>query len=99
MDPGGYLGSLLAWCRVLSGLRRAVHLAGENTVSSRKKAFVNYNYSKLLCQANVAPSFHLFPIVECKLEMNGKNWKQKGLKVSNPFHSAADLAQSVRGDA
>jgi len=33
------------------------------------------------------------------LEMNGKNWKQKGLKVSNPFHSAADLAQSVRGDA
>ena len=68
-------------------------------MSSRRNAFVKYSYSKLLGLANVAPGFHLFPIVECKLEMNGKNWKQKGLKVSNPFHSAADLAQSVRGDA
>jgi len=68
-------------------------------VSSRRNAFVKYSYSKLLGLANVAPGFHLFPIIKSTLEMNGKNWKQKGLKVSNPFHSAADLAQSVRGDA
>jgi len=68
-------------------------------VSSRKKAFVNYSHLRLLCQVNVAPNFHLFPIIKCTLEMNGKDWKQKGLKVSNPFHCAADLAQSVRGDA
>ena len=99
VDLGGYLGSLLAWRRELSGLGRVGHLAGENSVSSRKNAFVNYSYLKLLCQANVEPSFHLFPIIKCKMEMNGRNWKQKGLKVSNPFHSAARLTQSVRGDA
>jgi hypothetical protein len=68
-------------------------------VSSRKNAFVKYSYSSLLCQANVAPRFHLFPIIKSTLEMNGKDWKQKGMKVSDLFHSAADLAQSVRGDA
>jgi hypothetical protein len=68
-------------------------------VSNRQNAFVNYGYSNLLRQANVAPSFHSFPIIKCAMEMNGKNWKQKCLKVSTYFHSAADLAQSVRGDA
>jgi hypothetical protein len=68
-------------------------------VSSLKNAIVNYRNSKLLCEANVAPRFHLFPIIECTLEMNGKDWKQEGLKVSNPFHCASRLAQSVRGDA
>ena len=68
-------------------------------MSSRKNAFVNYSYSKLFCQANVAPGFHLFPIIKCALEMNGKDWKQKGRNISNYFHFAADLAQSVRGDA
>jgi hypothetical protein len=57
-------------------------------VSSRKNVFVNYSYSKLLV-----------PVSKSTSKMNGKNWKQKALKVSNLFHSAARLAQSVRGDA
>jgi hypothetical protein len=53
----------------------------------------------VVTQTGAAQGSHLFPIIKGALEINGKDWKQKALNVSNPFHSAPDLARSDREDA
>jgi hypothetical protein len=60
---------------------------------------VNCSDSKRLREPYTAQSFHLFPIIQGTLEINGKNWKQKAQNLSSYFHSAAHLARSDRGDA
>jgi hypothetical protein len=42
--------------------------------------------SKCLRKSKAEQGFQSFPIIKSPLEINGKNWKQKGLKVSNHFH-------------
>ena len=93
VDPSGDRRGLPNWHRQLPGLRRADHLAGENTLSGCKNTFVYCSKSKRLGRASVAPSFHLFPIIQGTLEIVGKNWKQKASNVSKRFHPAADLVR------
>jgi hypothetical protein len=55
--------------------------------------------SKCLRKSKAEQGFQSFPIIKSTLEINGKNWKQEGLKVSNHCHLRSDLARSVREDA
>lgn len=52
----------------------------------------------MVTQTRSVQSFHLFPIIQGTLEIDGKDWKQKARNLSNYFHSAARLARSDRGD-